>query len=282
MKHLLKITFSFLLIIFTLNASALSAQEGDGSGVNSTDMGLSLHGAAGYGNTLFGVISDTDDSGDLGAGPGGSFELGALFNYSILALGLNITQVYYNDTEIKYEGETFKTEGDGYYRTIEMLAGLKLFTEEDDMGYTLLYTGYKTWKADRSVDKVTVGGVSTDQFKSDYVVKGDGWLIGYRDLSTFDVFTFSIAFQTGLWYQYLPVSSIKSDGHKLDTKEDISSGFGFEAGIGAALEDMGLSVMASAKMDFNATILENSNGDNDVAGAGYLQYFLTVTKDFSI
>jgi len=282
LKHLLKITFSFLLIIFTLNASALSAQEGDGSGVNSTDMGLSLHGAAGYGNTLFGVISDTDDSGDLGAGPGGSFELGALFNYSILALGLNITQVYYNDTEIKYEGETFKTEGDGYYRTIEMLAGLKLFTEEDDMGYTLLYTGYKTWKADRSVDKVTVGGVSTDQFKSDYVVKGDGWLIGYRDLSTFDVFTFSIAFQTGLWYQYLPVSSIKSDGHKLDTKEDISSGFGFEAGIGAALEDMGLSVMASAKMDFNATILENSNGDNDVAGAGYLQYFLTVTKDFSI
>lgn len=282
MKNLLKITFSFLFAVLMFSASSLSAEEGDGSGVNSTAMGISVHGAAGYGQSLFGVISDTDDSGDLGAGPGGSFGLGALFNYSLLAVGLNVTQAYYNDTEFKQGGETFKTEGDGYFRTIEFLLGLKAFTEEDDMGYTLFYTGYKTWKADRSVDSVKVAGISTDEFTSDYVVKGDGWILGYRDFSTFNVSAFSIALQTGLWYQHLPVSSLKSDGHKVDTEEDLSAGFGFEIGLGAALEEMGLAVMASAKMDMTATIMENSDGDNDIAGAGYIQYFLTVSKDFSI
>jgi hypothetical protein len=264
------------------SVSLFAGEEGDGEGVNSTNMGLSIYGAAGYGQSLFGVIENSDDRGDLGVGPGGSFGFGALFNYSILAIEADFTQAYYNDTELKQNGETIKTDGEGYFRTLEILAGLKLFTEEDDMGYTLLYAGYKTWKVDRKVDSATVNGIADIDFKTDYEVEGDGWIAGYRDLSTFDVSAFSIAFQTGLWYQHLPVSSLKSNGNKIDLKKDASAGLGFEIGLGAAFEDLGLSVMLSAEVDVTATILKDASNEEVIVGAGYAQYFLTVTKDFSI
>ena len=282
MKNLLKVTFSSLLIILMFSVSLFAGEEGDGEGVNSTNMGLSIYGAAGYGQSLFGVIENSDDRGDLGVGPGGSFGFGALFNYSILAIEADFTQAYYNDTELKQNGETIKTDGEGYFRTLEILAGLKLFTEEDDMGYTLLYAGYKTWKVDRKVDSATVNGIADIDFKTDYEVEGDGWIAGYRDLSTFDVSAFSIAFQTGLWYQHLPVSSLKSNGNKIDLKKDASAGLGFEIGLGAAFEDLGLSVMLSAEVDVTATILKDASNEEVIVGAGYAQYFLTVTKDFSI
>lgn len=282
MKNLLKAALTSLVLILLLNVSLFAGEEGDGQGVNSTNMGLSVYGAAGYGQSLFGVIENSDDRGDLGAGPGGSFGFGALFNYSVLAVGVNFTQAYYNDTEFKEGGQTIKTEGEGYFRTIEIIGGFKLFTEEDDMGFTLFYGGYKKWKVDRSVDSATIDGISAPIYKTDYVVEGDGWIAGYRDFSTFDLSIFSLAFQTGLWYQHLPVSSIKSDGVKLSSKEDTSAGLGFEIGLGAAFEDMGLSVMLSMEVDITASILKGSSGEDDIVGAGYAQYFLTVTKDFSI
>lgn len=282
MKNLLKVTFSSLLIILMFSVSLFAGEEGDGEGVNSTNMGLSIYGAAGYGQSLFGVIENSDDRGDLGVGPGGSFGFGALFNYSVLAVGVNFTQAYYNDTEFKEGGETYESDGEGHFRTIELIAGFKLFTEEDDMGYTLFYGGYKKWEAERKVDSITAHGVTMPVPVSDYEIEGDGWIAGYRDFSTFDVSAFSIAFQTGLWYQHLPVSSIKADGVKDDSKEDTSFGLGFEIGLGAAFEDLGLSVMLSAEVDITATLLKDPSDEEDIVGAGYAQYFLTVTKDFSI
>jgi len=282
LKNLLKVTFTSLLIILTLNVSLFAGEEGDNEGVNSTDLGLTIYGAAGYGQSLFGVIDNSDDRGDLGIGPGGSFGFGALFNFSILAVGANFTQAYYNDTEFKEGGQTFESDGEGHFRTIELIAGFKLFTEEDDMGYTLFYGGYKTWEAERKVDSITADGVTVPVAVSDYEIEGDGWIAGYRDLSTFDVSAFSIAFQTGLWYQHLPVSSLKADGVKDNSKEDSSAGLGFEIGLGAAFEDLGLSVMLSMEVDITATLLKDPAGEEDIVGAGYAQYFLTVAKDFSI
>jgi hypothetical protein len=43
---------------------------------------------------FFGVIENSDDRGDLGAGPGGSIRIRCLFNYSVLAVGVNLTQAY--------------------------------------------------------------------------------------------------------------------------------------------------------------------------------------------
>jgi hypothetical protein len=108
LKNLLKAALTSLVLILLLNVSLFAGEEGDGQGVNSTNMGLSVYGAAGYGQSLFGVIENSDDRGDLGAGPGGSFGFGALFNYSVLAVGVNFTQAYYKDTELRKAGRLLR------------------------------------------------------------------------------------------------------------------------------------------------------------------------------
>ncbi len=280
-KIIINFTVSSLIAVIMITAAIpLFAQEEDG--VNSTNMNLSIHGGGGYGSNLFGVIQDSSDSGDLGIGPGGAFTLGAMFNYSVIAIGSDFTKVYYNDMEFEADDDTAKTEGDGYFRTLEFIAGFKLFTEEGDMGYTLFYGGYKMWKAKRNVDSATINGIEVPEYISNYELEGDGWIAGCRDLSTFNLKIFSLALQMGLWYEYMPMDSLKNNGVKSDVNEDQTAGLGFEIGLGAAFENIGLSVMAVAKVDVTATSMKNTTGDTDIAGAGYAQFFLTVTKDFSI
>lgn len=285
-KHAIKVILPSLLFILIFTGMPLSAQEDEG-GVNSSAVGLIIHGGFGYGQTLFGYINNADSAGDLGTGPGGAYELGAMLNLSVLALGINFTEAEY-DT-IKWDADdsgtkhSYEAEGDGYFRTLEFIAGLKLFTEPGDMGHTLLYGGYKMWRAERNVDSITVDGTNVPVTNSKYELEGNGWIAGFRDLSTLPLGIFSIAIQTGLWYDHMPVSTIKVNGIKNTIKEKDSAGLGAELGLGLAFENIGLSVIVSAKIDVTASLLEGSTAgaDDDIAGAGYGQYFLTINKEFS-
>ncbi|HOP64209.1 MAG TPA: hypothetical protein PK358_07695 [Spirochaetota bacterium] len=280
LKKLKRITVITLTFIFLIPGAYLFAQ--DGGGVNSTAMGLNIHGGLGYGQTVFGYINDADSTGDLGTGPGGAIDLGAMFNFNILAVSVNFVQANFSDMEFKESDHTYKSEGDGYFRTLELLVGLKLFTEEDDMGYTLLYGGYKMWNAERNIDKITLDGVSVPFTIEKYELEGDGWIAGYRDLSTFNLVAFSLALQTGFWFQKMPISTVKMDGDKEDFKETDTAGLGVEFGLGVAFENMGLSVIGSVKVDITASVLDDMGGEDDIAGSGYSEFFITVTKDFAI
>lgn len=267
--------------VFMLTGMPLSAQQ-DESGVNSTDTDLIIHGGLGYGQTIFGVINDSTGSGDLGNGPGGAVDLGAMFNINVLALGINFTQANFNKMEYTENSDKYESEGDGHFRTLDFILGLKVFTEPGDMGYTLFYGGYKMWSAERNVDSITFNGTSIPVPVEKYELKGDGWVAGFNDLSTFPLGGISLALKTGLWVEKMPVSTIKYDGVK-DTRDiKDTAGVGGELGLGLAFEDIGLSVIASLKMDVTVSTIDDTAGDDDAAGAGYAQFFLTVTKDFSI
>ncbi len=274
-----------ILSVLMFSGLPLSAQQEE-SGVNSTDYDLIIHGGLGYGQTLFGVVQNSSNSGDLGTGPGGAADLGAMLNISALALGINFTQANFNtmkwDQTVSGTKHEYESKGDGYFRTIEFILGVKVFTEPGDMGYTLFYGGYKMWSAERNVDSVTVDGITGPVTVKKYELNGDGWVAGFRDLSTFPLGGISLALQTGLWIDKMPISELKKDGTKQTLNKSGSGGAGGELGLGLAFEDIGLSVIASFKMDVTASVLNNTSGDDDVVGAGYAQFFLTVTKDFSI
>lgn len=255
--------------------------------VNSTNGGLMLHGGIGAGSAIFGFVQNTDSSSELGTGSSTGFDLGMLLNYHMFAAGLGFTRVSFDTLEWKEEsGGTeyeLESEGSGYFWTLDATFGIKAFTEAGDMGFTHFFVGLRAWKAFREQDSVSSNlgplppGVSTGK----YEMYGSGWIAGFRDFSTLPLGIFSLALQSGLWVYHAPIRDLKVNDSGIKIKDDQSVGFGLELGIGAAFEEMGLSIIGGLKMDITATAFTYTSIDA-VAGAGYAQFFLVLKKEFAL
>ncbi len=270
-KTLLSLFVSSLLLIGLITVPA-QAQ------VNSGDFGLILNGGVGTGASMYGVILSTTDSSTLGIGPGSSFNLGFMANFSILAIHSQFYYATITDLEWEQQGQTYKTEGSGHVWTWDGTVGIKALTEEGDMGYTHIFVGFRIWQAVREEDKRTVADNSqTPSAKQE--MTGNGFIIGIRDLSTLPLGPVSLALQTGLWVYKAPLSTFKIGGNEFKTTADQNIGYGFEIGAGLAFEDIGLSTIVGLHLDVQATEIVLV-GIDALAGAGYAQFFFAVSKEF--
>ncbi len=255
--------------------------------VNSTNGGLMLHGGIGAGNAIFGYVQNTDNNSDLGTGSSTGFDLGMLLNYRLFAFGLGFTRVSFDTLEWKEEvGGTeydIESKGSGYFWTLDASFGIKAFTEAGDMGFTHFFFGLRAWKAQREQDSISSDlgpppGITTGK----YEMTGTGWIAGFRDFSTLPLGIFSLALQSGLWVYHAPIRDLKVNDIGVKMRDDQSIGFGLELGIGAAFEEMGLSIIGGLKMDITATAFSTVLASDVVAGAGYAQFFLVLKKEFAL
>jgi hypothetical protein len=248
--------------------------------VNSTDTSLILYGGLGYGDTSYGS-SEGDDLTEITGvadGPSVILNAGTLFSWSIVGAGLSFSGATFNDMK----SDVSKTYGDGNFWTVDATLGLKLFTEAADMGYTYFYGGLKYWKATRNVDYEVFEGVRFDEDEKSEL-SGKGWSIGFKDYSTYPVGSVSIVLQTGIMLYSAPIDTMKVDGDKISFSKGDDAGQVLEIGIGLAFEDIGLSVIAGVKDEYNASAYKiEGAGETRVFGLGYTSYFVNLTKDFSI
>ena len=276
----------FILIIaaaVTFFAPAmLSAQESE-SGINSGNHGLHLRGGLGAGSIFWGYISHGSSSADLGTGPGANLNLAAMYNYSFLGLEFsmltgNIGDLEWKDTDEGTSQEyTYKSTGTGSYNTYDFKIGAKLFTEPGDMGYTYFYAGKRFWNSERKQDSVEYGTtvIATDQTRK---AKGDGWIAGYRDFSTFGWDEgFAIVMQTGIFFGDAPVSEMTTNGidQKFPVKDSLF--FGVEAAGGVAFQNIGLSIIGGLRGEINATTFNDSEAptsDESIFGFGNVVFFI--------
>jgi len=267
-----------LIAVFSFVLPAFSQESPETqSSVNSTNMSVMVYGGIGYGNSEYGESIGDDITLVTGVGKDSAYalEFGSLINYSFIAAQLNFTGVQLNDLKSDIATEY----GDGYYITIDATAGLKLFTEQGDMGYTYLYGGFRYWQLTRNVDQI--GTAPNSDYKEEF--SGKGWIVGFRDYSTFPVSSFSIVLLTGLNFYSAPIDKDKYEGSNVSFSVSENEGAAYELGLGVAFEEIGLSVVASVRGDFNAVVYKVDGAtDSIVFGAGYTQFFLTLTKDFSI
>ncbi len=285
MYHLIKkcIVITAALLVMWVVPRALPAQDGGGGGDNL--FGIVLQAGAGYKETMFGFIGGSDSSSDLGTGPGGGYDVSAMFNISIAAVKFGYSYsafdtMEWNETVSGVE-HSYKSYGDGHYSTLDILLGLKVFKESDDMGYTYFFGGFRSWEAIRNVDYREVDGVRVSDSGSNIELAGSGWIAGFQDFSTYPVAFFSIVLQTGFTFSQAPFDSLKSGDAEIETNNEATLGLGFNIGLGVAFEDIGLSAVAGYRTDVNATSFELSilPDETYVAGAGYGLFFFSITKD---
>ncbi len=258
------------------------AQDDSGSGINSGDHGLHLRAALGAGQVAWGYISHGSGSGDLGTGAGAAVNLAAMYNYSLLGLELNIMSGNIGDLEwtdkdnLEIERD-YKSTGSGSYSVIDLKLGAKLFTEQGDMGYTYIFAGKRFWSTERDRDTIEVDGVKYSSSEK-REAEGDGWIIGYRDFSTFGWDDgLAIVFQSGLFFGKAPVSEMSTDGVDDDYPEDESVSLGGELGAGVAFQNIGLSVVGGLRGEINATSFNDSSapsGEESVFGFGNFVFFV--------
>ena len=95
-----KMPFICLIVsIIFIAASAISVR----AEVNDSDMGFDLRGALGAGKILWSYVNHSEESGDLGTGKGGTFNMAGMFHYSIAAVEANF--LYGNINELEWEEE---------------------------------------------------------------------------------------------------------------------------------------------------------------------------------
>jgi hypothetical protein len=272
-----------ILILFGLfSAFQLSAYAED------AEHEFNVRGGVGGGRVLWGYIDHGSGSGDLGSGVGGSVNLNLMYGYSFLGVEGSLTAVPLCELEWEDKDDlgvtrNYKSTGSGVFTILDLKVGLRLFVEPEDMGYTFLYAGYRTWSTERDQESVEVDG-----FEIPTTVKreasGGGWIFGYRDISTIGPNGgFAIVIQSGFWFGKAPVDEMKTDGVKspLEEKENLS--FGGELGGGIALQNIGLSVVGGVRADLNATVFDDPAAPADeesVFGFGFVQGFVEVTKKF--
>ena len=277
-KSTIKKTVTAAAVVITAVILTLPAHSQE-SQVNSTDVSAIVYGGLGYGDTNYGTTvteeKDIDDITNMGEGKGYALEMGAFINYSFIGAELYLSSVQLNDLK----SDVAKYYGDGYYMTINAVGGFKLFTEPEDMGYTFLYGGLRYWQVERDVDRV--GTMPDSGYKEE--LSGKGWIVGFRDYSTYPVNSFSIVLQSGLSFYNAPLENLKYDGQKYSFSVVENEGASLELGLGVAFESIGLSVVASYKYDWNTTLYKVEGAtDYETLNTAYNQYILTITKDFSI
>lgn len=276
-KTLLSLFISSLFVIGLITVPAQAE-------VNSGEFGLILNGGVGTGASMYGIVINQSESSSLGTGPGSSFNFGFMANFSLIALHSQFYYATIKDLEWEENDNTIKTEGSGHFWTWDGTVGIKALTEEGDMGYTHIFVGFRIWKAIREEDTRTLNGVTASPLAKQEMI-GHGFIAGIRDFSTLPLGPVSLALQTGLWIYKAPLSTLKINDTEMKTTADQNIGFGFEIGAGLAFEDLGLSAIAGLRMDVQATELNLGNypliGQVDaVAGAGYAQFFIAVSKEF--
>ncbi len=249
---------------------------------------FSVRGGLGGGKILWGYIDHGSSSGDLGTGPGVSVNLNLMYAYSLLGVEGSFTAVPLSTLEWEDEDEfnvthNYKSTGSGVFTILDLKVGLRLFAEPEDMGYTFIFAGYRTWQTERDQDTVEVDG-----FKIPTTVKreanGSGWIFGYRDFSTIGPNDgFAIVVQSGLWFGKAPVDEMKTDGVKSPLKEKDNLSIGAELGGGIALQNIGLSVVGGIRGEVNLTVFDDPSAPADeesVFGFGMLEFFVEATKRF--
>jgi len=241
-----------------------SAQEDSGSGANSTDMAIYANGGIGYGSAIYGFgVGDKAETSDFYSGNGMGFHLGGMFTWKYLALLGSWQYAGAQDLEDK-DGNPSGVDKFSY-NVLDLSLGLIFAREPGDMGYTLLYGGFRYWGA--AIESTT-----------NYDEMGIGWHAGIRDLSTFSFGSAALALQLGLLLDSAPIKKI--NGH--ETSLDYTSfGIGFEAGLGVAFENMGLLVMFIYRMDVVASVEKDTPGGTWKA-AGVGNYNLSATYQFDI
>ncbi|PKL39122.1 MAG: hypothetical protein CVV44_09665 [Spirochaetae bacterium HGW-Spirochaetae-1] len=249
---------------FVFTASAQDMMDDSGGGANSTDIAIYANGGIGYGSAIYGIgVGDNAETSDFYSGNGMGVHLGGMLTWKYLALLGSWQYAGAQDLEDK-DGNPSGIDKFNY-NVLDLSLGLILAREPGDMGYTLLYGGFRYW-----------GAKIESSFNYDEV--GTGWSAGIRDLSTFSFGSAALALQFGLILDSAPIKKINGHDTSLDFK---SFGIGFEAGLGVALEDMGLLVMFLYRMDVVASVEdESASGSWRAAGVG--NYNLSVTYQFDI
>lgn len=275
-KKLLSVIFIFASIALFL-PDVSSAED---SGINSGNHGLHLRGALGAGKIFWGYISHSSSSGDLGTGSGGTINLSAMYNYTLVGLEFNMMSGNISDLEWTDDDTStdYKSTGTGNYNVFDWKLGAKLFTEETDMGYTFFYVGKRYWNSERTEKTREINGMSVPSQEEKREAKGDGWIYGFRDFSTFGMDDgFAIVLQTGIFLGKAPVTKMKTNGsdQTLPDKESVS--FGGEIGGGVAFQNIGLSVIGGLRGEINATTFEDPaavGDDESVFGFGNYMFFV--------
>ncbi|PKL16838.1 MAG: hypothetical protein CVV49_14235, partial [Spirochaetae bacterium HGW-Spirochaetae-5] len=211
-----------------------------------------------------------------------NLNLAAMYNYSFLGLEFsmltgNIGDLEWTDKDSGGTKYTYKSTGTGNYNTFDFKIGAKLFTEAGDMGYTYFYAGKRFWNSERKQDSLEYGTtvITTDQTRK---AKGDGWIAGYRDFSTFGWDEgFAIVMQTGFFFGKAPVSEMSTNGadQTYPVKESIF--LGGEVAGGVAFQNIGLSVIGGLRSEINATTFNDSEAptsEESIFGFGNFVFFL--------
>jgi hypothetical protein len=275
----------FILIIaaaVTFFAPAmLSAQESE-SGINSGNHGLHLRGGLGAGQIFWGYISHGSGSGDLGTGAGANLNLAAMYNYSFLGLEFsmltgNIGDLEWTDKDSGVD-KTFKSTGTGNYNVFDFKIGAKVFTEPGDMGYTYFYAGKRFWNSERTEETRYYNGIPQPSAKETRDAKGDGWIVGYRDFSTFGWDEgFAIVLQTGFFFGKAPVSDMSTNGIPDPYPVNESLFLGGEVAGGVAFQNIGLSIIGGLRSEVNITTFKDPaapTGEESVFGFGNAVFFI--------
>lgn len=250
--------------------------------VNDSKIGFQARGALGAGNIFWGYVSHSNAKGDLGAGKGGTINLAGMFNYWIVGLELNmlfgnIGKLKWSDEDNADVSHNWESDGSGHYAVYDLKLGAKLFAKPGDMGYTFFYFGGRWWETERNENTLTYDGLKLN-YENKYEGKGNGWIIGFRDMSTFGPAN-SLAFvlQTGFFFGKAPVDKFKVNGVNTTQPNDDSAIIGGEIAGGVALQNLGFSIVGGFRGEINATTFKDTAAPDDeesVFGFGNITFFV--------
>jgi hypothetical protein len=259
------------------------------AGVNDTDHHFSLRGSLGGGSLFWGYVSHGNSSADLGTGNTGVLGLAALYSWKFIAVEGDwqigsITELKWKDKDEFGVEHEYKSKGSGYYSVFDLKLGVRLFTEEEDMGYTYFYGGGRFWSTERTEDSFSIDGVTYNTGATTRKGNGSGWIFGYRDFSTIGANDgFAIVIQSGLYFGKAPVDRFEQDGVKLTQSEKASITMGGELAGGIALQDIGFSIVGGFRGQINATTFNDTAAPDDeesVFGFGNVVFFAEAGMQF--
>lgn len=256
--------------------------------VNDSDLGIHLRGALGGGRVYLGYVSYSNNTGDLGAGPGATLNVAGMLAYKFIGVEGNmlvgtIGDLEWEDEDLGGVERTYESTGSGYYSILDLKLGFNLFREEGDMGYTFIYAGPRYWKMERDQDSFKIDEVeSLTQNKLE--AEGVGWIVGFRDFSTIGPNDgFAVVLQTGFFAGKAPVDDFKWENASQDLKTDQSITLGGELAAGIALQNIGFSLVGGFRGEANVTTFKDplAPADEESAfGLGNITFFVEAGMQF--
>ncbi|MDH5718865.1 MAG: hypothetical protein OEZ22_14660 [Spirochaetia bacterium] len=305
-----KLLSAICVCLFILNTSVYS-QEADEKKADETitetsesnvkkqasDMALVIRGGFGFGPVDYGFEAFKTDRNNVMSGSAFGADIGAMFNYRFIAAEIGILFSLINDLEGKqdYMGieKTVKYMGTGTLVSFDIKLGAKLLTKPGDMGYIFPFIGLRNSPIERKLEKIEIDGNQTEA-SGDTLIEPNGLILGFRDLTTVPLGSFSLLIQSGFFLNFSMADERTDRYYDMTKNEEVEEtsklnkpeplGMGFEIGLGAAFEDAGLSVFLNYKWDQNGTIVESEQQINGEYPKGLFyadtsKFYLTVTKE---